>query len=1209
MSKAIPKVQTPVADGRQTCSHPEGGGEGCEGFSGDSGVGEPDSEPPAIHSDGGKTQTEGVKVLPEGGKAPPDAKEKSPSQEGSTAENGPQKTVEADKQGRPGTLSPPCPAVASDQEASAMTDSSEGGGAPSRDSGISHMNVASNGELEDESARRRSLMIDTCTQTDHDLGCQAEREKAVGRTVESSSDKGENARESDLGISAVCVCTDANDNKEGKTHCDVCGLYSRTRQETSDSLGARQEETSNSALQNRQSRCTSDYSSISSSDSPRASDSSNRTCDSSNSPGSSTGSSGKGGGSNRRTGHRKVVTSGDLSPIASCGGESAVNVGLSVNTGLTPEDASKDVGSRSPCTPTSGCLKGATRNTSGAHVQFETPCDEDGHMLQDTYVTSDGHVELQRPNGGSGGSGTPTHADPLARLWSKLIPDSSPSDAASSFTVPKKWRRRHISSSSSISLGSSSSASSSDGATEFERRAPDGGWGWVIVAASFMVHCIADGVTMSFGVLFVELLSYFQEGKSLTSWVGSLFMAIPLLAGPLASILTDRYGCRTVTICGAVVACFGFFISAFVNTIPLLLLTVGVITGLGLAVCYVAAIVIVAFYFEKKRSLATGIAVAGSGIGTFLFAPLIQYLVDYWGWRLCFVLLAGIFLNMVVCGALMRDLKWTPKQSNRSGIASGTAASSRKDSTSQSSDTVGMRGGGSVGATLPSLDELRRLVQSGDVAALLSPDDAPSETLRGSASLVLLPTFLSKSQVLPPDVVPFLSSRTNAYEVVSQMYPHLLSHSLSGHVNQADEKAAKLIGLTRNEIAEFAGVFPDGQGLPSSTQQLMAPDNSCDTDSTTPGSAVGDMGSVNGRRWKKVDLELGCPDDDDEDGDADNEEEAEEAREITAMLGPRTRGPRQPGARRISTGCMGGASSPPPPAAPLRNMRINRQSMTYRGAMLNIHRYRLRASSCPDIYRNSIITIAKSQDESVWTYFDDLGEMITSCVDYSYCLNAAYLIFAVSNFVLYVFYDTVYMYLTDYAQGVGVSADDSANLISAIGILNCVGMVVMGYVGDRPWSSPMLIYNISMVLCGLSVIVMPFITDYWLLAMAAAVFGLFISANYALTSVILVELISLESFSKAYGLLLLIQGVANLIGPPLVGFIADTTGDYTMPFVISGIFIIHCGLILNLIPLIQRCKGNYRSSSTPSPADTPKNVSPTSTPNHTFKKKPAPVQV
>jgi hypothetical protein len=35
----------------------------------------------------------------------------------------------------------------------------------------------------------------------------------------------------------------------------------------------------------------------------------------------------------------------------------------------------------------------------------------------------------------------------------------------------------------------------------------------------------------------------------------------------------------------------------------------------------------------------------------------------------------------------------------------------------------------------------------------------------------------------------------------------------------------------------------------------------------------------------------------------------------------------------------------------------------YRGAMLNIHKYRLRASSCPDIYRNSMTTIAKENEE------------------------------------------------------------------------------------------------------------------------------------------------------------------------------------------------------------------------------------------------------
>lgn len=92
------------------------------------------------------------------------------------------------------------------------------------------------------------------------------------------------------------------------------------------------------------------------------------------------------------------------------------------------------------------------------------------------------------------------------------------------------------------------------------------------------------------------------------------------------------------------------------------------------------------------------------------------------------------------------------------------------------------------------------------------------------------------------------------------------------------------------------------------------------------------------------------------------------------------------------------------------------------------------------MYTYAVLKYGSSQ-QRVWTYLDDVGEMMTSCVDINHCTDAAYLIFAVSNFVLYIFYDTVYMYLTDYAQGVGVSADDSANLISVIGILNCLGMV------------------------------------------------------------------------------------------------------------------------------------------------------------------------
>jgi predicted MFS family arabinose efflux permease len=59
----------------------------------------------------------------------------------------------------------------------------------------------------------------------------------------------------------------------------------------------------------------------------------------------------------------------------------------------------------------------------------------------------------------------------------------------------------------------------------------------------------------------------------------------------------------------------------------------------------------VGYYFETKRSLATGIAVCGSGFGTFAFAPLANMLLDNFDWQGANLILAGLILNCAVsCG-------------------------------------------------------------------------------------------------------------------------------------------------------------------------------------------------------------------------------------------------------------------------------------------------------------------------------------------------------------------------------------------------------------------------------------------------------------------------------------------------------------------------------------------------------------------------------
>lgn len=95
--------------------------------------------------------------------------------------------------------------------------------------------------------------------------------------------------------------------------------------------------------------------------------------------------------------------------------------------------------------------------------------------------------------------------------------------------------------------------------------------------------------------------------------------------------------------------------------------------------------------------------------------------------------------------------------------------------------------------------------------------------------------------------------------------------------------------------------------------------------------------------------------------------------------------------------------------------------------------------------------------------------------------------------------------------------------------------ILLGWVGDWKNVSPSIIYAFCMVLCGAVTFIMPLLKTYLGLAAASGAFGAFIAANYSLTSIILVEQITLEKFTNAYGLLLLMQGMANLIGPPLAG--------------------------------------------------------------------------
>ncbi|XP_063362475.1 uncharacterized protein LOC134651333 isoform X1 [Cydia amplana] len=186
---------------------------------------------------------------------------------------------------------------------------------------------------------------------------------------------------------------------------------------------------------------------------------------------------------------------------------------------------------------------------------------------------------------------------------------------------------------------------------------PDGGWGWVIVFASFMCNVVVDGIIFCGGMLNDPIKKEFNASDGQVAPVQSLLAGFYLLAGPFVSALANKYGFRVVTIVGSVISTVAFGLSYFATSVEYLYLVYGIIGGIGFCMIYMPAVLTVGFYFERWRALATGIALCGSGVGTFAFAPLGEYLLKTYGWRVTVVMYGGLILLCIIFGALFRPIK------------------------------------------------------------------------------------------------------------------------------------------------------------------------------------------------------------------------------------------------------------------------------------------------------------------------------------------------------------------------------------------------------------------------------------------------------------------------------------------------------------------------------------------------------------------------
>ncbi|KAH9505567.1 hypothetical protein Btru_055906 [Bulinus truncatus] len=180
-----------------------------------------------------------------------------------------------------------------------------------------------------------------------------------------------------------------------------------------------------------------------------------------------------------------------------------------------------------------------------------------------------------------------------------------------------------------------------------------GAWG---ILTSFICYFLIGVSGQALSVLFLELVVQYKASltvTSLTMMIQILFLSISSVI--VVSVLLPKFGERKVTVVAGVIFA-GCSVGCSLAPDIVVFIIFCAIQGLSIGAVLVPVIGILNFYFDRRLSLAMSISSSGLCVSTIVSPPFIRALMETYGLRGTFLFLAGLELNMVVAGMLLRPL-------------------------------------------------------------------------------------------------------------------------------------------------------------------------------------------------------------------------------------------------------------------------------------------------------------------------------------------------------------------------------------------------------------------------------------------------------------------------------------------------------------------------------------------------------------------------
>jgi MFS family permease len=177
-------------------------------------------------------------------------------------------------------------------------------------------------------------------------------------------------------------------------------------------------------------------------------------------------------------------------------------------------------------------------------------------------------------------------------------------------------------------------------------------YGYIIVAASFIIVMMNVGMYLSIGVFFKPIISDLGWTRAATS-------APVSVSSIIAGTMTDRYGPRKVaTILGAATG-VGYLLMSRMGSLWELYLYFGLLIGSG-AGLLTPFLSLIPRWFTNRRTVFAGVISAGGGVGGLVMPLVASWLITTYDWHRAYLIMGIVYLVVVVSAAQL--LRRSPPQ-------------------------------------------------------------------------------------------------------------------------------------------------------------------------------------------------------------------------------------------------------------------------------------------------------------------------------------------------------------------------------------------------------------------------------------------------------------------------------------------------------------------------------------------------------------------